>query len=96
MRENYDKDIALEDISRAVNLSPFYFSRFYKEETGVNFIDRLTGIRMDKAKELIADSTLSMKDVARTVGYSDPNYFSKLFKKVVGTTASEYKEIYGK
>ena len=96
MRENYDKDIALEDISRAVNLSPFYFSRFYKEETGVNFIDRLTGIRMDKAKELIASSDLSMKDVARTVGYSDPNYFSKLFKKVVGTTASEYKEIYGK
>ncbi len=96
MRENYDKDIALEDIARAVNLSPFYFSRFYKEETGVNFIDRLTGIRMEKAKELIADSALSMKDVARSVGYSDPNYFSKLFKKVVGTTASEYKEIYGK
>lgn len=96
MCENFDKDIALEDIARAVNLSPFYFSRFYKEETGVNFIERLTGIRMDKAKELLADTTLSIKDVARMVGYTDPNYFSKLFKKVVGTTATEYKDIYGK
>ncbi|MFA9379778.1 MAG: response regulator [Acetanaerobacterium sp.] len=94
--ENFDREIALEDIARAVNLSPFYFSRFYKEETGVNFIDRLTGIRMEKAKGLLLDNTLSIKDVARMVGYADPNYFSKLFKKMVGTTATEYKDIYGK
>lgn len=86
----------MEDVARAVNLSPYYFSRFYKEETGVNFIDRLTAVRVEKAKEYLARTEYTVKDVARAVGYADPNYFSKLFKKVTNMTATEYKESYGK
>lgn len=95
MEANYDTEITLSAIARAVNLSPYYFSHFYKEETGVNFIDRLIAIRIEKAKQLFASTDASIKDVSHQVGYADPNYFSKLFKKVAGMTASEYKEQYG-
>ena len=80
MRKNYAKDITLDDIAREVNLSPYYFSRFYKEQSGVNFIDRLISIRIEKAKQYIEQTDLSLKEISGLVGYSDPNYFSKLFK----------------
>ncbi|MFA5675252.1 MAG: response regulator [Christensenellales bacterium] len=92
----YTEEITLEDIAGAVNLSPYYFSRFYKEQTGVNFIDKLTAVRIEHAKKYLTRSQYSVKEVCHLVGYSDPNYFSKLFKKNVGMNASEYKERYGK
>lgn len=94
MAENYAKEITLEDIARVVNLSPYYFSRFYKEESGVNFIDRLIAIRIEKAKQYFENTDLSLKEVSGLVGYPDPNYFSKLFKKVTGYTATDYKEYF--
>ena len=96
MEAHFDSEITLGGISKEVNLSPYYFSHFYKEETGVNFIDRLISIRIEKAKRMLAGTDASIKDVARQVGYADPNYFSKLFKKIAGVTATEYKEHYGK
>lgn len=96
MEAHFDSEITLGGISKEVNLSPYYFSHFYKEETGVNFIDRLISIRIEKAKQMLAGTDASIKDVARQVGYNDPNYFSKLFKKIAGVTATEYKEHYGK
>ena len=72
--------------------SPYYFSKLFKNKTGVNFIDYLTNIRIEKAKTLLADSDKSMKEICVTVGYSDPNYFSRIFKKVTGVTPTEYKE----
>ncbi|MGI6085142.1 MAG: response regulator [Acetivibrionales bacterium] len=94
--KNYTDDISLEDIARVVNLSPYYFSRFYKEASGVNFIDRLIAIRIEKAKQYFENTDLSLKEVSGMVGYQDPNYFSKLFKKITGYTATEYKEYYRK
>ncbi|MCH4154290.1 MAG: response regulator [Saccharofermentans sp.] len=90
--KNYDKDLSLDDISREVDISPYYFSKLFKNKTGVNFIDYLTNIRIEKAKTLLADSDKSMKEICVTVGYSDPNYFSRIFKKVTGVTPTEYKE----
>lgn len=92
MEEHYQEEISLEDIAKEVNLSSYYFSRFYKGETGINFTDKLINIRIEKAKTLLLDPDLSIKEVSFMVGYADPNYFSKLFKKVTGTTASEYKK----
>lgn len=94
--KNYSREITLDEISRVVNLSPYYFSRFYKEQSGVNFIDRLIAIRIEKAKEYFENTDYSIKEVAGLVGYPDPNYFSKLFKKMTGYTATEYKEYYRK
>ncbi len=88
----YNKDISLDDVSREVDISPYYFSKIFKEETGENFIEYVTNIRISKAKDLLQNSELSMKEICAEVGYSDPNYFSRTFKKNVGVTPTEYKE----
>lgn len=93
IEDNYrNKDISLDDVSREVDVSPYYFSRLFKEETGENFIDYVTRIRIDKAKELLSGTEMTMKEICASIGYSDPNYFSRSFKKNVGVTPTEYKE----
>ena len=92
IKSNYNKDISLEDVSRVVNISPYYFSKIFKEDTGENFIEYLTCIRIDRAKELLETTEYSMKEICAQIGYADPNYFSRSFKKNVGVTPTEYKE----
>ena len=89
---NYKNDISLDDVSRSVDISPYYFSKIFKEATGENFIDYLTGLRIDKAKELLENTDLSMKEICSEVGYSNPNYFSRIFKKITGVSPTEYKD----
>lgn len=89
---NYSKDISLDDVSRNVNISPYYFSKLFKDDTGEGFIEYLTNLRIEKAKELLCDCAYSMKEICSLVGYSDPNYFSRTFKKNVGVTPTEYRE----
>ena len=90
--QRYNKDISLDEVSREVDISPYYFSKLFKEETGSNFIEYLTALRINKAKQLLGGSDMSMKEICTEVGYSDPNYFSRIFKKNVGVTPTEYKE----
>jgi len=92
IKNHYQKEISLDDVSREVNISPYYFSKLFKEETGENFIEFVTNIRMEKAKELLSQTGKSMKEICSEVGYSDPNYFSRSFKKNIGVTPTEYKE----
>ncbi|MDD6058718.1 MAG: response regulator [Clostridiales bacterium] len=92
IKAQYHKSITLDDVSRQVNVSPYYFSKLFKDETGENFIDYLTSMRMEKAKELLMTTDKSMKEICSQVGYQDPNYFSRAFKKNVGVTPTEYKE----
>jgi two-component system response regulator YesN len=92
IRANYSKQITLEDVARDINISPQYLSKLFKEETGENFIDYLTGIRIKIAKSLLEEDKLSIKEIAHHVGYGDPNYFSRIFRKVVGVTPTEYRE----
>ncbi len=92
IQNNYSKDISLDDVSRTVNISPYYFSKIFKEETGGGFVEYLTGIRIEKAKELLNTTEYSIKEICSMVGYADPNYFSRSFKKNVGVTPTEYKD----
>ena len=75
-----------------VDISPYYFSRLFKQETGVTFIEYLTSARMRQARILLANPDYSIKEVCVMSGYSDPNYFSRIFKKYEGITPSEYRE----
>ncbi len=93
IKNNYSKALSLDEVSYYVNISPYYFSKIFKEGTGENFIEYLTNIRIEKAKELLSNSDYSMKEICVMVGYSDPNYFSRSFKKNVGVTPTEYKEL---
>lgn len=89
--DNYSRDISLDEISGKVDVSPYYFTRLFKEETGETFLEYLTSFRIDKAKELMKDPDISVKDICSQVGYADPNYFSRIFKKTVGKTPTEYR-----
>ena len=92
IRENFDKDISLDDVSREVNVSPYYFSKLFKEEAGKNFIEYLTQIRIEHARTLLEKETLSIKEISIMAGYSDPNYFSRIFRKQMNMSPREYRE----
>jgi two-component system response regulator YesN len=90
--ENYMKELTLDDVSRVVNISSYYFSKVFKEETGENFIDYLTKLRIEAAKKLLKTTNKSMKEISAEVGYPDPNYFSRNFKKYTGKTPTDYQK----
>ncbi len=92
IKENYRKEITLEDVSKEVNISPHYFSKLFKDEMGENFIDYLTTLRINTAKEIMKSSLMSVKEICYEIGYGDPNYFSRIFKKAVGVTPTEYRD----
>ena len=92
IQENFRKDISLDDVSKEVNVSPYYFSKLFKEEVGENFIDYLTRLRIECSKELLRRAALTIREAGLQSGYSDPNYFSRIFKKQTGMTPREYRE----
>lgn len=92
IKKNYMKEITLEEVAKYVGFSPNYFSRLFKTEFNQSFIDYLTNVRVEAAKELVMEKDKTISDIAWEVGYHDPNYFTKVFKKIVGLTPSEYKE----
>ncbi len=94
--ENFQKDLSLDEVSRQLDISPYYFSKLFKEEVGSNFLEYVTNLRISKAKELLQENKLSMKEICAAVGYADPNYFSRIFKKHMGVTPTEYREKEGK
>ncbi|MBM7582351.1 two-component system response regulator YesN [Caldicoprobacter guelmensis] len=92
IRENYNRDITLEDVARSVYISPYYLSHLFKEELNITFLEYLTMVRMEEAKKLLKDTSLSIVAVASQVGYDDASYFSKVFKKYVGVTPAQYRK----
>ncbi|MCR4908110.1 MAG: helix-turn-helix domain-containing protein [Lachnospiraceae bacterium] len=93
LEEGYmSQDISLEALSREANVSSYYLSRLFREETGETFMEYLTNLRLNKAKELLEGTEQSMKELCQAVGYADPNYFSRIFKKNTGLTPTEYRE----
>src|SRR5699024_11067990 len=81
MQAHCSEAITLGDVPEAVNLSPHYFSNLFKQEFGETFIGYLTMIRLERAKVLLEKNELSLKEISFMVGYKDPNYFSRVFKK---------------
>ena len=94
IQQHYQEALRLEDVSSAVGFNATYFSTLFKKETGQNFMDYLTELRISKAKELLCGEELSVQDVAEQVGYRDLKYFSRLFKKLTGVSPSDYKKLY--
>ena len=92
INERFSQELTLDDISKELYISPQYFSRLYKQEMGINFIEKLTAVRMDNAKKLMEKGDYSIKEICYMSGYSDPNYFSRLFKKFEGVSPSAYQK----
>jgi two-component system response regulator YesN len=85
------KRLSVDQICQDLFISPSYLSRLLKQHLGKTFVNALTDFRIEKAKQLIAASDLNIYAVADAVGFSDPHYFSTIFKKVTGMTPSEYR-----
>jgi len=93
IEENYaNGGLTVADIGKAVYLSATYVSLLFKQETGQTVGEYLTQVRVDKAKELLRDPQYKFYDICYAIGYTDPSYFTKLFKKVTGATPSAYRD----
>ncbi len=92
IEENFHKEISLDELAGELGISSYYFSKLFKEEKGEGFVEYLTRRRVDEAKDLLKRPEHSIKEVGVACGYSDPNYFSRIFKKATGMTPTEYKD----
>jgi two-component system response regulator YesN len=92
VKENYsEKDISIETVCKQLGVSAAYFSTVFKKETGKTFIGYLTDYRMEQAVELLLSTGDKTYVIAEKVGYTDPNYFSYVFKKQYGVAPSKYR-----
>lgn len=85
------ENITSIDMARYLFLNPSYFSRYFKRLTGINFTDYVHQYKMKIAAKMLETSSQTLESLAMGLGYSDRTYFSKVFKKYIGTTPSEYK-----
>ncbi|MDR2750470.1 MAG: response regulator [Clostridiales bacterium] len=90
--ENYSKELTVKLIAKSVYLSPSYLSYLFKSMTDTNLNEHITEVRVEKSKEMLKDKRIKLYEVAKSVGYNDPNYYAKVFKKVTGITPSAYRE----
>ena len=86
-----EEDISLNQVAASVNISPSHFSTIFSKEMGETFIEYLTNVRMERAKQLLRSSTMKTAEIAYAVGYKDAHYFSYLFKKVQKCTPREFR-----
>jgi len=91
LRQHYAEELSLERVAREVALTPYYYGKIFSKVAGETVVDYLTRVRVEKAKRLLAESALSVKEACYAVGYNDPNYFSRVFKKITGQTPTEFR-----
>ena len=90
--ENYAQRLTKADIAAQVFLNPDYLAKLFKKETGTALTDYLTQVRIEKAKALLRDGTISLTDVATQTGFDYYSYFSTIFKKATGVSPSDYRK----
>ncbi len=90
IEERLTDALSLTEVAEELRLSSSYISRCFKEETGMSFKEFQIMYRMQRARELLQRPGISVRDAAEAVGFSDPNYFSKAFKKEVGVSPRAY------
>jgi two-component system response regulator YesN len=94
IEENYMNNITLEDLGAHIGFNPSYFSCIFKKETDMSFIEYLSKVRIEKAKDLLKESDLRIQDVCLMVGYNDVKYFTKSFIKHTGLKPNEYRKVF--
>ena len=94
LAEHYRENPSLEEVADRVGMSPTYLSAMFKKEVGIGFSDYLIQLRCEEAKRLIRTTQEPLTAVAEAVGYQDPKYFSRIFRKTVGIKPSEYRKLY--
>lgn len=91
VNRNYMGEISLESVSKYTNISANYFSAIFKKETGTNFIDYVTNVRIEAAKRLLMEQKYKIYEISQMVGYENEHYFSRVFKKITGISPKKFK-----
>ncbi|OJV64592.1 MAG: hypothetical protein BGO41_13375 [Clostridiales bacterium 38-18] len=92
VEQNYDQNISLEDVAKELSLSKQYVCSVFKRETGQNLSTFINQVRIDKAKQFLVNPAYRNKDIYAMVGYSNQQYFTRVFKKMTGMTTSEWQK----
>ncbi len=92
LERNYDKRVSLEDVAELVYLSPKYLSRLFKEVTGIGFNQYRLARKMEKAREILTETGLTVNEISYRLGYRNMESFIRMFKKLIGLTPTQYRE----
>jgi len=85
--------ISLDEAAQRLDLSSSYFSRIFKEITGMTWREYMLAVKIEKGKELLRDPLKSIKEIAYELGYNNPAHFSLMFKRRVGLSPTEYRKV---
>jgi two-component system response regulator YesN len=88
----HSHELNLESIAKVSGMSPAHFSTIFRQEVGITYIEYLTDIRIEEAKRLLSETRMRSSDIAYEVEYTDPQYFSYLFRKKTGMSPTEYRK----
>ncbi len=91
IHEHYMYELSMQDLARIMNYSEAYFCKLFKQCFDQNFTSYLTEYRMEQARKLLLEPSVNIKEVGKAVGYSDANYFAKVFKRTTGHSPTEYR-----
>lgn len=91
IRRYYCEPVTLQEVSDHIGVSHAHLSRVFKEEMGQGFSDYINTFRLGKAKELLAESSMTLSEIAQSVGYSNQQYFTRVFKTLTGMTPGQYR-----
>jgi two-component system response regulator YesN len=94
IEENRDRQLSLNEIARFINVSPWHLCRLFRTGTGTSVNQYLLNLRMQKAKELLANTCLRVKEIMNQVGIRDESHFARTFKKLFGVSPSQYRALY--
>lgn len=94
IRQHYNQNITLNDISKQFFINPYYFSQLFKKKTGMTYQNYLISYRIDRAKKLLEETDLRIYEVCKLVGYNDVNHFNQVFDRAEGMKPSEYRQHY--
>ena len=91
IRKHYTSELSMQDVAKAMNYSEAYFCKLFKQCFRVNFSAWLNEFRVEKAKEMLLQTRMSIREISLACGYTDANYFARVFKRITGKTPSEYR-----
>ncbi|MCI1397692.1 MAG: response regulator [Lachnospiraceae bacterium] len=92
VKAHFAEDLSVQDVAGHFGYADAYFCRIFKQHFGKSFVSYLTDYRIERAKEKLAGKETNIREVGRTVGYADPNYFAKVFRRVTGMSPTEYQQ----
>lgn len=91
LQEHYSETVQIEELAKKWGISSRYIRKYFSEEIGMSCIAYITVMRLNRAKELLWETTKNITDIAMEIGYSTPQYFCRIFKQEVGMSPSAYR-----